>query len=193
MQIKSTAECLTFIKLPFVIKIFVLSIFEWPLKTGFCISFFQWSSTDRSYEEPDESRNYRSEKTKGSFNPSPASGNLCQLMITFANSLIPDQARQNVGPDLDSNCNALSPSFLWLFGGFSFVWYLPLPSEQLSYLKSRILPASRGLALSLKKMVIEWKNDDIKSYNIVELWFISKIKWYFSFKSYKDQNYPHLL
>ena len=24
----------TFIKLPFVIKIFVLSIFEWPLKTG---------------------------------------------------------------------------------------------------------------------------------------------------------------
>ena len=25
----------TFIKLPFVIYIFVLSIFEWPLKTGF--------------------------------------------------------------------------------------------------------------------------------------------------------------
>ena len=28
---------LTFIKLPFVIKIFVLSIFEWPLKTGFTV------------------------------------------------------------------------------------------------------------------------------------------------------------
>ena len=27
----------TFMKLPFVIKIFVLSIFEWPLKTGFSI------------------------------------------------------------------------------------------------------------------------------------------------------------
>ena len=27
----------TFIKLSFVIKIFVLSIFEWPLKTGFTI------------------------------------------------------------------------------------------------------------------------------------------------------------
>ena len=27
----------TFIKLPFVIKIFVLSIFEWPLKTGFTV------------------------------------------------------------------------------------------------------------------------------------------------------------
>ena len=29
----------TFIKLPFVIKIFVLSIFEWPLKTGFTVLF----------------------------------------------------------------------------------------------------------------------------------------------------------
>ena len=32
-----SAVLLTFIKLPFVIKIFVLSIFEWPLKTGFTI------------------------------------------------------------------------------------------------------------------------------------------------------------
>ena len=28
---------LTFIKLPFVIKSFALSIFEWPLKTGFTV------------------------------------------------------------------------------------------------------------------------------------------------------------
>ena len=28
---------------------------------------------------------------------------LC-LLITFANSFDPDQARQNVGPDLDPNC-----------------------------------------------------------------------------------------
>ena len=27
----------TFIKLPFAIKIFALSIFEWPLKTGFTV------------------------------------------------------------------------------------------------------------------------------------------------------------
>ena len=44
MQVKSIAECsailLTFIKLPFVIKIFVLSIFEWPLKTGFTVVLF---------------------------------------------------------------------------------------------------------------------------------------------------------
>ena len=34
----------------------------------------------------------------------PASGDFCHLLITFANSLDPDQARQNVGPDLDPNC-----------------------------------------------------------------------------------------
>ena len=28
----------TFIKLPFVFKTFVLSIFEWPLKTGFTVT-----------------------------------------------------------------------------------------------------------------------------------------------------------
>ena len=55
-----------------------------------------------------------------------------------------------------------SPSFLWRFSGFSFFWYLPLPSEQLSYRKSRILPASRGWALSMKNMVFEWKVGDIK-------------------------------
>ena len=31
------------------------------------------------------------------------SGNFCCPLITFANSLDPDQARQNVGPDLDPN------------------------------------------------------------------------------------------
>ena len=34
----------------------------------------------------------------------PASGDYCHLLITFANSLDSDQARQNVGPDLDPNC-----------------------------------------------------------------------------------------
>ena len=45
MQVKSIAECSknnsaifsTFIKQPFVFKIFVLSIFEWLLKTGFTV------------------------------------------------------------------------------------------------------------------------------------------------------------
>ena len=45
MLVKIIAECSkgsnisTFIKPPFVIKIFVLSIFEWPLKTGFTVAF----------------------------------------------------------------------------------------------------------------------------------------------------------
>ena len=46
MQVKSIEESSkrafsilsTFIKLPFVSKIFVLSIFEWPLKTGFTVT-----------------------------------------------------------------------------------------------------------------------------------------------------------
>ena len=41
MQVKSIAEwsaiLYTFIKLPFVIKIFILSIFEWPFYTGFTV------------------------------------------------------------------------------------------------------------------------------------------------------------
>ena len=38
-QVKSIAECLLsiFVKLPVVIKTFILSIFEWPLYTGFTV------------------------------------------------------------------------------------------------------------------------------------------------------------
>ena len=48
MQVKSIAECsrgehsailLNFIKIPFVIKIFGLSIFEWPFYKGFTVLF----------------------------------------------------------------------------------------------------------------------------------------------------------
>ena len=48
MQVKSIANAprgafcntSTFIKLPFAMKIVVLSIFEWPLKTGFTVVLF---------------------------------------------------------------------------------------------------------------------------------------------------------
>ena len=44
MQAKSIAEhsaiLSTFIKLPTVIKIFVLSIFEWPFYTGFTVFWY---------------------------------------------------------------------------------------------------------------------------------------------------------
>ena len=42
-----------------------------------------------------------------SLNSFPASGNFCRLLITFANSLDPDQALHLVGPDLDPNCLTL--------------------------------------------------------------------------------------
>ena len=41
------------------------------------------------------------------FNSLPAIGSFCHLLITFASSLDPDQAQQNVGPDLDPNCLTL--------------------------------------------------------------------------------------
>ena len=37
LQGEHSAILLTFIKLPFVVKIFVLSIFEWPFYTGFIV------------------------------------------------------------------------------------------------------------------------------------------------------------
>ena len=37
LQGEHSAILSTFIKLPFVFKTFVLSIFEWPLKTGFIV------------------------------------------------------------------------------------------------------------------------------------------------------------
>ena len=51
---------------------------------------------------------WRSKKLSGavimSVNSFSSSGDFCHLLIIFANSLDPDQAQQNVGPDLDPNC-----------------------------------------------------------------------------------------
>ena len=46
------------------------------------------------------------------FNSLPSRGDFCCLLITFANSLEPDQAdaRQNVGHDLGLNC--LTPGYI---------------------------------------------------------------------------------
>ena len=37
LQGEHSAILLTFIKLPFVVNVLVLAIFEWPLKTGFTV------------------------------------------------------------------------------------------------------------------------------------------------------------
>ena len=46
LQGEHSAILSTFIKLPFVIKIFVLSIFEWPLKTGLTV-YIQLTQTNQ--------------------------------------------------------------------------------------------------------------------------------------------------
>ena len=43
LPLEHSAILSTFIKLPFVIKIFVLSVFEWPFKTGFTVFIFKVS------------------------------------------------------------------------------------------------------------------------------------------------------
>ena len=40
LQVEHSAILSTFIKLPMVIKIFVLSIFEWPFHRGFNVDLF---------------------------------------------------------------------------------------------------------------------------------------------------------
>ena len=47
LQGEHSAILLTFIKLPFVFKIIVLSIFEWSLKTGFTVVWYKmWSTSE---------------------------------------------------------------------------------------------------------------------------------------------------
>ena len=51
LQGEHSAILLTFIKLPFVIKIFVLSVFQWPFYTSFTVhvNFHLLTSTDHIY------------------------------------------------------------------------------------------------------------------------------------------------
>ena len=53
-------------------------------------------------------------------NSLPASGEFCHLLMTFANSLDPYQARQNVGSDLDPNCWHLDDNPERFFLNFQF-------------------------------------------------------------------------
>ena len=58
------------------------------------------------------------------FNSFLASGDFCHLLITFANSLDPDQ---NVGPDLDQNCLSLCRALNHLILGPKFS---PIPNAK---------------------------------------------------------------
>ena len=59
LQGEHSAILLTFIKLPFVIMIFVLSIFEWRFYTGFTVI----SCSDNSGSEYQENKTSHSAKT----------------------------------------------------------------------------------------------------------------------------------
>ena len=52
MKVESVAECSPYtfdlIKLSFVIKIFVLSVFEWPFYTGFTVTVLWLISTSKA-------------------------------------------------------------------------------------------------------------------------------------------------
>ena len=64
MQVKSIAECsailLTFIKLRFSTKIFVLSIFEWPFYTGFTVHI-AWHGSVKVTVFPNFAYNHKNE------------------------------------------------------------------------------------------------------------------------------------
>ena len=79
LQAEHSALLSTYIKLRHVIKIFVLSIWEWSLKTGFIVFCTE------------ASKNKRGQVTFRKTTPT------CRLLITFAHSLDADQARHSDG------------------------------------------------------------------------------------------------
>ena len=69
--------------------------------------YLPYVKQDLKYEIYMHLQNLEFENFKGIqnfFNSSLASRDFCHLLITFENSLDPDQDQQNIGPDLDPNC-----------------------------------------------------------------------------------------
>ena len=58
-----------------------------------------------------ETEKHQHQGKKRRLNSLSASYHFSHLLITFANSLDPDHAQQNVGPDLDPNC--LTPEIIF--------------------------------------------------------------------------------
>ena len=68
-------------------------------------SLAKWKKLEQN--EIDFSQGFRQKVVSRSFsvfNSLPTSSDFYHLLITFANSLDPDQAQQNISPDLDPNC-----------------------------------------------------------------------------------------
>ena len=58
LQGEHSAILSTFIKLPFVIEIFVLSMFEWPLKTGSTVYGYLYLVQEMLFEAFQESNDF---------------------------------------------------------------------------------------------------------------------------------------
>ena len=89
LQGEHSAILSTFIKLTFVINIFVLSIYELPLKTGFTVGVY-YSKLFFLFLVSMSTQN-----THVSIACLLTITYLCHLLICFTNSLDPDQAQQN--------------------------------------------------------------------------------------------------
>ena len=77
---------------------------EWEEARGSSVASNGSSHRSHNQPSPDESPRYPDERGELTFYLLDL---LCHLLITFANSLEPDQARHLVGPDLDPNCLTL--------------------------------------------------------------------------------------
>ena len=90
LQGEHSAILSTFIKLPFAIKILVLSIFEWPLKTGFSICANASNKCQCSWIEHDYRFNFWSEWSSTSilvYKRRDGSGEtvrMCRIVRAFA-------------------------------------------------------------------------------------------------------------
>ena len=107
------------------------------------------------------------------FNSLLASGNFCHLLLTFANSLDPDQAPKNVGPDLDPNC--MTPWWYWKRSSIQRVKYGTLiKSEGIIHVKAILEnPKADQNTLFRKYVIFEPLANDFYLYPL----FIYSSKW----------------
>ena len=109
------------------------------------------------------------EKGPYTINSFPANGNFCCLLITFANSVDPDQAWQNVRSDLDPNC-------------LTFWWYSrKIFFEKVNFLKNPQTTEKHAKLPSMQRINELWRPGLAPDKAL----FSSEKFWYFSYFSMK--------
>ena len=89
------------------------------------------------------------------FNPFPTNGNFCHLLITFGNSLDPDQAQQNIGPDPDPK----KLFALWRYSWKIFLKKLTLKKNPQRTKKHAKLPSMQRVNGCQMKGWLQWNYD----------------------------------